>query len=98
MSRFCFTDRTVGDHGLGTHVEHDPAAWSASSSPEKAAAGTSLFFIAKIDGPALETLAELLESGKVKPAIERTYPLDQLPDALRYVGAGHAHGKVVVTL
>jgi NADPH:quinone reductase-like Zn-dependent oxidoreductase len=57
-----------------------------------------LFFVAKIDGQALETLAELLESGKLKPAVERTYPLADLGDALRYVGTGHVRGKVVISI
>ncbi|MCB0068446.1 MAG: zinc-binding dehydrogenase [Caldilineaceae bacterium] len=39
---------------------------------------------------------ELVESGKVKPAIDRTYPLEQTADALRYLGEGHARGKIVI--
>jgi len=40
----------------------------------------------------------LLESGKVVPVIDRSYPLDALPDAFRYFGEGHARGKVVITV
>jgi NADPH:quinone reductase-like Zn-dependent oxidoreductase len=43
-------------------------------------------------------LAELLETGQLKPAIDRTYPLTEAAEALRYVGAGHTRGKVVVTV
>ena len=46
----------------------------------------------------LLTLADLLEAGQVTPVIDRTYPLDEAADALRYVGAGHTRGKVVVTV
>jgi NADPH:quinone reductase-like Zn-dependent oxidoreductase len=46
----------------------------------------------------LLTLADLLATGRVAPVIDRTYPLDDAADALRYVGAGHARGKVVVTI
>ncbi len=46
----------------------------------------------------LLTLADLLATGQVTPVIDRTYPLDEAADALRYVGAGHTRGKVVVTL
>ncbi len=43
-------------------------------------------------------LKELLEAGKVVPVIDRRYPLSEVPDALRYVGEGHASGKVVITV
>lgn len=43
-------------------------------------------------------LRQLLESGQIKPVIDRTYRLEQVPEAMRYVGAGHASGKVVITV
>jgi NADPH:quinone reductase-like Zn-dependent oxidoreductase len=46
----------------------------------------------------LATLKELIESGKVTPVIDRTYPLSETPEAIGYVGEGHAQGKVVITL
>jgi len=46
----------------------------------------------------LLTLADLLTTGQVRPVIDRTYPLDEAADALRYVAAGHTRGKVVVTV
>ena len=46
----------------------------------------------------LDALAELMESGAVTPAIGRTYPLSDAPEAMRYVATGHAAGKVVVTI
>lgn len=46
----------------------------------------------------LLTLADLLATGQVTPVIDRTYSLDDAPDALRYVAAGHTRGKVVITL
>jgi NADPH:quinone reductase-like Zn-dependent oxidoreductase len=56
------------------------------------------FFIASIKKPDLLVLKELLEAGKVTPVIDRRYPLDQVPDAIRYLAEGHARGKIVVTL
>jgi NADPH:quinone reductase-like Zn-dependent oxidoreductase len=43
-------------------------------------------------------LSELMEAGKVKPVIDRTYKLDQIADAMRYLEAGHARGKVIITV
>jgi len=45
----------------------------------------------------LLVLKELIESGKVTPVIDRTFPLSQAPEAIRYLAEGHARGKVVVT-
>jgi NADPH:quinone reductase-like Zn-dependent oxidoreductase len=44
------------------------------------------------------SLRDLLEAGKVAPAIDRQYTLDDVPEALRYLGKGHARAKVVVTV
>jgi NADPH:quinone reductase-like Zn-dependent oxidoreductase len=43
-------------------------------------------------------LMDLVEAGKVVPAIDRRYPLSEIPEALRYYGGGHARGKVVITV
>src|SRR5437667_1986305 len=46
----------------------------------------------------LTILADMMQTGKLKPVIDRTYKLDQVPDAIRYVEAGHARGKVIITV
>ncbi|MBA3960872.1 MAG: NAD(P)-dependent alcohol dehydrogenase [Chthoniobacterales bacterium] len=46
----------------------------------------------------LTTVADLMQSGKVKAVIDRTYPLSQIAEALRYLEKGHARGKVVITM
>jgi len=43
-------------------------------------------------------IKELLEAGKVIPVIDRMYPLQEVPEAIRYLEAGHARGKVIVTV
>jgi NADPH:quinone reductase-like Zn-dependent oxidoreductase len=46
----------------------------------------------------LQYLKELLEAGKIKPVIDRTYPLEQAAEAMRYVGSGHPRAKVVLSV
>src|SRR5947207_2573132 len=48
--------------------------------------------------PDLETLAQLIEAGQLTPVIGKTYPLHQAPDAMRDLLAGHARGKLVITM
>jgi NADPH:quinone reductase-like Zn-dependent oxidoreductase len=57
-----------------------------------------LGFVAGEGADDLRALTDLIEAGKVAPVIDRTYPLDQAPEALRYWAEGHARGKVVVTI
>jgi NADPH:quinone reductase-like Zn-dependent oxidoreductase len=56
------------------------------------------FFIARFTRDDMLVLKQLLETGQVKPFVERTYPLAQIAEAMRYLGAGHARGKIVVTM
>lgn len=46
----------------------------------------------------LLTLKDLIEAGKITPVIDRTYPLAEVPEAVRYLERGHARGKVVITV
>jgi NADPH:quinone reductase-like Zn-dependent oxidoreductase len=43
-------------------------------------------------------LRELLENGKLTPVIDRTFPLSEVPEAIRYLQAGRVQGKVVITV
>jgi NADPH:quinone reductase-like Zn-dependent oxidoreductase len=53
--------------------------------------------VAKRSPEDLVTLADLVATGNVRPVIEQ-YPLSQAAEALRYLGEGHARGKIVVTI
>ncbi len=55
-------------------------------------------FISKENHEDLIVLKEFIESGKLTPVIDSTYPLTEVPEAIRYLEDGHALGKVVVTL
>jgi NADPH:quinone reductase-like Zn-dependent oxidoreductase len=63
-----------------------------------ASRGKARFFVAKVNTPDLETLAELLESGRLTPVIDRSYDLADAPDALRAMGEGHIRSKLVITV
>ncbi|MEV5412311.1 NAD(P)-dependent alcohol dehydrogenase [Thermopolyspora sp. NPDC052614] len=54
--------------------------------------------IASVSRDRLDALRELIEAGKVTPAIDRTYPLSEVPSAMRYFMEEHARAKVVITV
>jgi NADPH:quinone reductase-like Zn-dependent oxidoreductase len=58
----------------------------------------AVFFVSKSTPEDLTNLRELLEAGSVTPVVERSYALREAADALRYLGEGHARGKLVVTV
>ena len=43
-------------------------------------------------------LTELIETGKIRPVIDRSYPLCETAEAIRYLETGHARGKIVITV
>jgi NADPH:quinone reductase-like Zn-dependent oxidoreductase len=55
-------------------------------------------FVTNENGADLATLASMIEAGQVRPVIDRTYPLAATAEALRYLEAGHARGKVVIAV
>jgi NADPH:quinone reductase-like Zn-dependent oxidoreductase len=55
-------------------------------------------FLAKSNRDDFMAIAELARAGRLRPVIDRTYPLSEAADAFRYFGAGHVRGKVVITV
>src|SRR6267142_4828457 len=55
-------------------------------------------YISQFNKQDMTLLADLMQSGKITPVIDRTYKLNQTADALRYLEQGHARGKVVINL
>jgi len=57
-----------------------------------------VFYIASVTRDDLAYLAALIEAGRLRPAIEKTYPLDDAREAVRYAMSGQARGKIVITV
>lgn len=55
-------------------------------------------YIAEFNKKDMMVLADLMQSGKMTPVIDKTFKLSDTPDALRYLEQGHARGKVVITV
>jgi NADPH:quinone reductase-like Zn-dependent oxidoreductase len=55
-------------------------------------------FISKERGQDLEELRKLLEDGTIRPIVDRTFPLDEVPEAIRYLRDGRARGKIVIAV
>ena len=56
------------------------------------------FFISTERRQDLEELRKLLEASAVRPFVDRTFPLDEVPEAIRYLRDGRARGKIVITV
>ena len=56
-----------------------------------------MFFIAKLNKADTMVMREFLESGKVVPVVDKCYEMSEVADAFRYLGEGHARGKIVLT-
>jgi NADPH:quinone reductase-like Zn-dependent oxidoreductase len=57
-----------------------------------------VIFIARLRKDDLTILSDLMQAGKVIPVIDRTYPLSEVPEAIRRLEQGHASGKIIITL
>ena len=58
----------------------------------------AVFFVAKANRQDLDALRRLLESGEVKPVVEKRYELGDITTALQDLGEGHARGKIVISI
>jgi NADPH:quinone reductase-like Zn-dependent oxidoreductase len=89
--------------GIGGSGQH-PETWGRLAGNLKVALLSRfidqrfVMLMAKLNKEDLTILGDLMRAGKVTPVIDRTYPLSEVPDSIRYLETGHARGKVVVTV
>lgn len=72
-------------------------SWNINRLSKKIGAHYTFVFV-KPNGMQLEEIKDLIESGKIKPVIDRVFPLDMAREALSYVAAGRTRGKVVLRI
>ena len=96
---FSTCKRALATQGIYVTTEFSPAMvfrglWASITGDQK--------LVSQLAKPPNERdsafMKELLESGQVKSVIDRRYTLSEVPEALRYLGEGHARGKVVITI
>lgn len=97
--------RVLEPKGRYVMVGGPPGRWIAPLDRALAAKVLSWFvsqeigmMMANLNKKDLNVLRDFMEAGKVKPVVDRTYPLSQVPEAIRYLETGHARGKVVITV
>lgn len=97
--------RVLNRNGICVMVGGPTGKWRAGLGGWLWAAVMSAFrnrkfrgFIAKMNKADLAVLSGLMESGKLTPVLDRSYPLIEVPEAITYLETGHARGKVVITV
>jgi NADPH:quinone reductase-like Zn-dependent oxidoreductase len=82
-----------GNHWIGPLAHIIRMRLAAQGASQKV-----VFFVAKFNREDFMVLKEMFETGQVEPVVDRTYPLERISEAMRYLGTGHARAKVVVTM
>jgi NADPH:quinone reductase-like Zn-dependent oxidoreductase len=97
--------RALAADGTAVVVAPGPGDWIGPITRVVGAALTSRFnrkkvrpFLSQAKRDDLLVLKELIESGTVTPVVDRTFPLERVADAVRYVEAGRVRGKVVISV
>jgi NADPH:quinone reductase-like Zn-dependent oxidoreductase len=90
--------RVLSPQGVYVAVAFNPVSLFLGSLISKTGSKKVASLSHKPNAKDLVFMKELLEAGKVVPVVDRRYPLSEVADAFRYIGEGHARGKVVVTV
>jgi NADPH:quinone reductase-like Zn-dependent oxidoreductase len=98
-----YTEEDFSENGDQYDIVFDAVGKISKSSGKKALAPNGVFIsvhdkLEKEDVKNLVFIRELVEAGKLKPVIDRTYPWEQIVEAHRYVDKGHKKGNVVITV
>lgn len=95
--------RTLRERGIVVMVAPDPGQWvgpilrvAGAIITTRMGAKPARAYLAPVNRENLALLSEMMVAGTLNPVIDRTYPFDQIPDAIRYVEEGLARGKVVI--
>ncbi|HEX5419231.1 MAG TPA: zinc-binding dehydrogenase, partial [Gammaproteobacteria bacterium] len=88
----------VGEVGMGRWIEPLSDLFVKPALMSHLGSRQFLSFVSTLSEANLETVRNLIEAGKVKPVIDRQYPLSRTADALGYLATGHARGKVVIDI
>ena len=97
--------RTLRARGIVVMVAPDPGQWigpilrvAGAVLTSRMGAKPARAYLAPVNRENLTLLAEMMAAGTLSPVIDRTFPFERIPDAIRYVEEGNAQGKVVITV
>lgn len=97
-----YTKEDFTENGQTYHVIYDAVGKSSALHPKRSLTKSGVFLSpktsVKLGTGDLEFLKDLIEAGNLKPVIDRSYPMEQIAEAHRYVEKGHKKGNVVIVL
>jgi alcohol dehydrogenase len=94
-------DPSTARHELGMGPVLTALVWVANTKIRRRARSSGVSYRSLMMHPSgddLDVLAQLVDSGQLKPVTDRVFPFEQIPDAFAYLEEGHAKGKVIVRL
>lgn len=90
--------RVLGTHGLMVGMRASPSSMLAAVQTRWTGGPRFTFFITRANGHDLTLLSRLIDQGRLRPVVDRTFPLEQVADAHRYAESRGVRGKVVIQI